>query len=73
MRFRPSLESQASFRTVLPVATARTFCAPRDGPKTSYFLRKMPTNSKVFFVRFMTVRAKKLSAAIIEIHKENWA
>ena len=35
--------------TVLLFATAHRFCASRDGPRRSDFLRTVPTNSVVFF------------------------
>ena len=31
-----------------PFASAHTFCASGDVPESSYFLRTVPTNSKVF-------------------------
>ena len=35
-------------------------------------LRTVPTNKKVFFVRFMTMREKQISARATGIQKENW-
>ena len=45
---RPHLSYARNLSTVPPYATAHTFCVSRDGPRTSYFLRKMPSNSKIF-------------------------
>ena len=59
-------------RTVPTFPTAHTFCASRDGPRGSDFLRTVATNSKVFFARFINMREKKISASVIEIRKENW-
>ena len=36
-------------RRVPHFASAHTFCASRNGPKSSVFLRTAPTNLKVFF------------------------
>ena len=35
-------------------------------------LRTVPTNKEVFFVRFMTMREKQISARATGIQKENW-
>ena len=55
-----------------PFGTAHTFCASQDGPRSSHFLRTVPTNSKVFLpARFMNMREKKILASVLEIQKEN--
>ena len=35
-------------------------------------LMTVPTNKEVFFVWFMTMRGKQISARDIEMEKENW-
>ena len=35
-------------------------------------LRTVPTNTEVYFVRFMTMREKQILARPIGIRKENW-
>ena len=44
-----------------PFATAHTFCASRDGTSNSeFFLSTVPTDSNLFFARFLTMRGKKM-------------
>ena len=59
-------------RTVLYFATAHTFCAYPNGPRSSDFLRAAPTNLKGFFARFITMRERKILGRSFEIKKENW-
>ena len=40
--------SRSYLRAVPPFVTAHAFCASRGCPRSSDFLRKVPTNSKVF-------------------------
>ena len=47
-------------------ATTHMFCTSHDGLRMSYFLRKMPTNSKVFLqVWFMIMQKTKILARAI--------
>ena len=56
-----------------PFVTAHTFCASRDSLRDSSFLRTAPTNAKVAFARFMTIKEKQILArAVGIIQKENW-
>ena len=60
-------------RRVPHFASAHTFCASRDGPRSSDFLRTAPTNLKGFFCAiYITVRERKILGRSIEIEKDNW-
>ena len=44
-------------------------CASRNGPRTSDFLKKIPTKFNDSFARFMTMREKKVLARAFRLQK----
>ena len=56
-----------------PFSTAHTFCASRNGPRNSDFLRTVPIIIQSFFGWLMTMREKKILARPADgILKEKW-
>ena len=40
--------------------------------KSTYNLRAVPTNTEIFYARFMAMQEKQILARAIGIQKENW-